>query len=210
MGTHYLTSWQISYGSKWVFRIKFKADGDIERFKERLVAKGFNQKEGIDYKETFAPLAKLASVRALLAVATHKNWFIKQLDINNAFSMCPYVFNHKPSTIPLGPLKNLNLTDGDPLPDPSLYRKLVGKLIYLTIIRPDLSFSAQALSQFSHEPTTTHMDAFYRVIRDKIKGKQVLPVFIPSRLQVVDVLTKGLPKALHYNCLSKFGICGGR
>nr|GEX13830.1 uncharacterized mitochondrial protein AtMg00810-like [Tanacetum cinerariifolium] len=78
---------------------------------------------------------------------------------------CAYVFNHKPSTIPLDPLKNLNLTYGDPSPDPSLYRKLVGKLIYLTITRPDLSFSAQALSQFSHEPTTTHMDALYRALR---------------------------------------------
>ncbi|GJW97319.1 retrovirus-related pol polyprotein from transposon TNT 1-94 [Tanacetum coccineum] len=431
-------------GNKWVFRIKFKADGDIERFKARLVAKGFNQKEGINYKETFAPVAKMVFVRALLAVATHKNWFIEQLDINNAFlhgdlheevymtipqgystkvppntvcrlkkslyglkqanrrnalliyvddilltesdkSMiqsikhqldqqfsikdlgslhyylgieilqnskglvmsqrkyaldllqCADVLNHKPSTIPLDLVKNLNLTYGELLPDPSLYRKLVGKLIYLTIPRLDLSFAAQALSQFSHQPTTAHMDALYRVlryiklspgqglhfprdknlclsaycdidwatcpitrrsvcgstiflgqcliswsskkqlvvsrssteaeyralvdctceiiwlqclfkdlqvhtptpthifcdnestialasnpvhhartkhieinchfVRDKIKNNQVLPIFIPSRLQAADVLTKGLHKALHYNCLSKFDIC---
>ncbi|GJY19410.1 RNA-directed DNA polymerase, eukaryota, reverse transcriptase zinc-binding domain protein [Tanacetum coccineum] len=78
---------------------------------------------------------------------------------------CANVLNHKPSTIPLDPAKNLNLIDGDPLPDLSLYRKLVGKLIYVTFTRPHLSFAAQALSQFSHQPTTTYMDVLYRVLR---------------------------------------------
>ncbi|GJZ10991.1 uncharacterized mitochondrial protein-like protein, partial [Tanacetum coccineum] len=77
----------------------------------------------------------------------------------------PHVLNHKASTIPLDPLKNLNLIDGDLLPDPSSYRKLVGKLIYLAIIKPDLSFATQALSRFQHQPTTAYMDALYRVLR---------------------------------------------
>ncbi|GJT53090.1 retrovirus-related pol polyprotein from transposon RE1 [Tanacetum coccineum] len=408
------------------------------------------KKEGIDYKETFAPVAKMVSVRALLAVATTNNWFIEQLDINNAFlykdlneevymalpqglqhshppnTICKLnnslyglkqankqwfhklttfllsigfhqsyaitslftlsegtqltallvyvddiliagnhqstildikqqlhkqfnikdlgplhyylgieilrnshglvmsqrkyvvellkggsVFNDKLVTIPINPIASLNLTDGKLLPDPSHYRTLVGKLIYLTITRPDISFAAQILSKFSQAPRTTHTKALLRVlryiklchgqglhfpvhnnlqltayydsdwaaclitrrssieaeykalayctceitwlqclfkdlqldisrptpiycdnasvialasnpiqhvrtkhieidchfVRDKIKSNHVLPTFIPTRLQAADVLTKRIPKALHYNYLSKFGIC---
>ncbi|GJS72849.1 retrovirus-related pol polyprotein from transposon RE1 [Tanacetum coccineum] len=78
---------------------------------------------------------------------------------------CGNVLHDKPVTIPIDPIVNLNLTDGKPLPDHSYYRTLVGKLIYLTITRPDISFVAQLLSKFLQAPRTTHMKAPLKVLR---------------------------------------------
>lgn len=295
---------KVPIGCKWVYKIKLRADGTIERFKARLVTKGYNQKEGVDYTETFAPVAKMPTVRTLIAIAVYNGWEIQQLDVNNAFlhgdlneevymtvpqgcnkslppnTVCKlskslyglkqanrqrfeklttflthlgfkqsyvdtslFTINHqgsltailvyvgdilitgkdtifiqhiksqlhnkfsikdlghihyylgveilrnstglamsqrkyaldllkyadtldlKPVATPMDPIVKLNDKDGDLLPDPTIYRTIVGKLIYLTITRPDLSFAAQALSQFSHCPRTPHFAALQRVLR---------------------------------------------
>ncbi|KAM1580053.1 hypothetical protein ACFX1Z_041414 [Malus domestica] len=72
-------------GCKWVFRVKKHPDGTIDRYKARLVAKGFHQQAGLDYKETFSPVAKPITIRILLSLAVQHDWFLNQLDISNAF-----------------------------------------------------------------------------------------------------------------------------
>jgi hypothetical protein len=302
---------------KYVYKTKFLADGTIERLKVRLVAKGFTQKAGIDYTETFSPVAKLVTVRVLLSIATIKGWCLLQFDVNNAFlhgdlkeeiymrkppgysvgganQVCKllkslyglkqasrqwyskfslsliafgftqskadyslftkvdnnsftvllvYVddiivagncsssiaslksFLHKQfkikelgylhyflglevarsskgihlcqrkyaldiladsGTLPSKPLKlpleqnfKLTKTSGAPLSDPSSYRRLIGRLLYLTIIRPDICYLVQILSQYMDTPTSIHLATAYRVLR-YIKSAPGQGILLPS------------------------------
>lgn len=72
-------------GCKWVYKIKYKSDGTIECYKAHIVAKGYTQVEGINYQETFSPIAKLTTLHCLLTVAAARHWFTHQLDVQNAF-----------------------------------------------------------------------------------------------------------------------------
>lgn len=290
-------------GCRWVYRFKFNPDGSIERPKSRVVAQGFTQHFGVDYKETFAPVAKMSTVKVLLSVAANHGWSLSQMDVKNAFlhgeleeevymkippghPLCgdpsrvcklnksiyglkqsPRAWHAKLSSTledfgftrssadsslyvqtgqteklmvliyvddliitgsnadsitalkkklqgkfpvkDLGPLKyflgievatsrkglflnqrkytidllrDSNMLNskpantpfdsklqldklGDPLDSPNYYQKLVGKLIYLTITRPDISFAVSLVSQYMHAPTVVHLCMVKRILR---------------------------------------------
>ncbi|CAI7866239.1 unnamed protein product [Closterium sp. NIES-53] len=71
--------------SEWLFKLKSDADGKIEHYKSRLVAKGYHEKEKVDYKELFAPVVKPTTLRILLVGAPIKGWVVKQMDVTTAF-----------------------------------------------------------------------------------------------------------------------------
>jgi hypothetical protein len=72
-------------GVKWVYKIKRIANGSVDRYNARLVAKGYKQKYGIDHEEVFAPVARLDTMRLLFSLVAHHSWKIYQLDVKSAF-----------------------------------------------------------------------------------------------------------------------------
>ena len=72
-------------GNRWVYRIKTNSDGTVNKYKARLVAQGFSQKPHLDYTETFTPVAKFASLRALLAIAAAEDMEVHHMDVSSAF-----------------------------------------------------------------------------------------------------------------------------
>lgn len=288
---------------KWVYKVKHKTDGTVERCKARLVARGFTQQQGFDYEETFSPVAKLTTVRVLLAIAVHNGWTLHQMDVNNAFlygtldhviymvqpmgfesknhpkfvcklkkalyglkqsprswfgkmaeflvhngfqntnsdaslfvkscgsqvavvlvyvddliitgnfeteiaqlkeNLCTRfrmkdlgklsrflglglsyesdgvllhqtkyttdllqrfgMLDSKPTGTPMDPHTKLLKNEGKELDDVTMYRKMVGSLIYLTLTRPDLAYSVGVLSRFMQQPRRPHLHAVRRVL----------------------------------------------
>jgi len=72
-------------GCKWVYKVKHNADGFVNIYKARLVAKGYAQTYGIDYEETYSPVAKMTIVRIIIVMAVTKGWSLHQLDVKNVF-----------------------------------------------------------------------------------------------------------------------------
>uniref|UniRef100_A0A803PSF8 Reverse transcriptase Ty1/copia-type domain-containing protein n=1 Tax=Cannabis sativa TaxID=3483 RepID=A0A803PSF8_CANSA len=135
-----------------------------------------NQQHGIDYFDTYAPVAKFNTLKLLLALAVIKNWHLHHMDINNAFlhglevdhSDKGISVSHEPFTLqlvqetgylgaklvstPMEPNTRLSRDNGEPLPDSTIYRSLIRKLTYLTISKPDINFAVNKLSQYLQCP----------------------------------------------------------
>ena len=75
----------MTIGYQWIYKVKQTANGSINRLKARLVAKGYAQTHGINYGETFAPVAKMTTVRTVIAIGAAKGWHLHQMDVKNTF-----------------------------------------------------------------------------------------------------------------------------
>ena len=100
-------------GTKWIFKNKQDAHGIIIHNKARLVAQGYSQIEGIDHGETFAPVARLESIRMLIAYASHHNFKLQKMDVKSAFLNSPimnwFMSSNPPgSRIPTFPIMCIN------------------------------------------------------------------------------------------------------
>eukprot|EP00253_Pinus_taeda_P003922 PITA_03922 len=152
---------------KWVYRTKYGPDGKVDKHKARLVAKGFSHVEGIDYTETFSPVAKMNSIRLVLSLATSLKWEVHQMDVKSAFlhgDLHEEIYMEKPigfiqtdSNLVCHLKKSLYV-------DATLYRQLVGKLLYLTHTRPDLSFAVGLVARFMQKPRESHWKASKRIL----------------------------------------------
>lgn len=90
---HNIDTWELvpllprkhDIGSRWVYKIKTKSDGSCVQYKACLVSKGFSQQYGMGYEETFAPMAKMTTIRALIVVASIRQWHVSQMDVKKSF-----------------------------------------------------------------------------------------------------------------------------
>ena len=72
-------------GSRWIFKVKTDSDGNLDKFKARLVAQGYSQQPGLDYDETYSPVAKQSSMKILLSLANHFGYLVHQMAVKTAF-----------------------------------------------------------------------------------------------------------------------------
>nr|GEY55795.1 integrase, catalytic region, zinc finger, CCHC-type, peptidase aspartic, catalytic [Tanacetum cinerariifolium] len=133
---------------KWIYKVKLDEYGDVLKNKARLVAKGYRQEEGIDFEESFAPIARIEAIRIFIANAASKNMTIYQMDVKTAFLNGElkeevYKFGMDLCDPVDTPIVDQLKLDEDPLGilvDQTRFRSMVGSLMYLTASRPDLVF----------------------------------------------------------------------
>ncbi|GKC03144.1 retrovirus-related pol polyprotein from transposon TNT 1-94 [Tanacetum coccineum] len=172
---------KIAIGSKWVFRNKKDEHGIVTKNKARLVAQGYSQEEGIDYDETFAPVARMESIRIFLAFATYMNFiiYVKQplgfessefTDYVCKLDKALYGLKQAPKACssvktPMVPANNLGPDLAGKLVNETLYRGMIRSLMYLTATRPDIYFFIVLCARYQSNPKESHLIVVKRILR---------------------------------------------
>ncbi|GMP46759.1 hypothetical protein CsSME_00014803 [Camellia sinensis var. sinensis] len=145
-----------------MYTMKHKSNGTIEHFKARLVAKGYTQTYGIDYTDTFAPMAKINTLSEEVYMDLPPGYMIPEVHCRKKTSMSACQPADTPSNqVPV---------------DEGRYQRLVGRLLYLAHTRPDLAYALSIVSQFMHNPREQHMNVVIRILRylKSAPGKGIL------------------------------------
>ncbi|GJT74732.1 zinc finger, CCHC-type containing protein [Tanacetum coccineum] len=170
-------------GCKWIFKRKLKVDGTIEKFKARLVIQGFRQKSWMDYFDTYAPVARISTIRLLIATASIHNLIIHQMDVKTAFlngeleedvNLTKEFLSSKFSikdigeadvilvSTPMDTSEKLMPNNGQAVSQLE-YSRVIGCLMYaMTCTRPDIAFAVGKLSRYTSNPSTQNWQAIQR------------------------------------------------
>ncbi|KAK6148389.1 hypothetical protein DH2020_019301 [Rehmannia glutinosa] len=187
-------------GCKWIFKTKRDSNGNIERYMARLVARGYTQKDGIDYKETFSPVSKKDSLRIVMALQGEfemsmmgeLNFFlglqIKQCQEGIYISQSKYTKEllkkfgiEEGRTVSTLMATNVKIDKDEKgkSVDESKYRGMIGSLLYLTASRPDILHVVCLCARFQSNPKESHMSVVKRIFR-YLKGTIQYGLFYPK------------------------------
>ncbi|GJZ00186.1 retrovirus-related pol polyprotein from transposon TNT 1-94 [Tanacetum coccineum] len=143
---------------KWIYKVKTDEFGGVLKNKARLVAQGFRQEEGIDFEESFAPVARIEAIRIFLANAANKKrtTFLNQKD---------FLLTSDSVDTPMVEKNKLDEDiQGTPV-DTTLYHGMIGSLMYLTSSRPDLIYAVCLCARYQAKPTKKHLNAVERIFQ---------------------------------------------
>nr|GEZ94488.1 hypothetical protein [Tanacetum cinerariifolium] len=160
-------------GTKWIWKNNMDEHGVVIKNKARLVAQGYNQQEGIDYEETFAPVARLKAIRIFLAYAAYMGFRVYQMDVKSAF------LNGKISkegftkaydladsaSVKCHPPNNLGPDESKVSVNETLFKGMIGSLMYLTASRPDILFFTCLCARYQANTKESHLVVVKRIFR---------------------------------------------
>nr|GEZ67627.1 retrovirus-related Pol polyprotein from transposon TNT 1-94 [Tanacetum cinerariifolium] len=152
---------------KWLFKNKHGEEQTVIRNKSRLVVRGYHQEEGIDFKESFAPVARMEAIRIFLAYVAHKSFTVFQVDVKTAFLHEILKKYGMESCDPVGTLMEikdkLELDQNGTPVNATKYRSMIGALMYLTSSRLDIVHSTFFCARYQAKPTKKHLKEVKRI-----------------------------------------------
>nr|GEW56804.1 retrotransposon protein, putative, unclassified [Tanacetum cinerariifolium] len=141
---------------KWLWKNKRDEENTVIQNKSRLVAKGYAQKEGIDFEESFAPVARLEAIRLFIAYAAHKSFTVYQMDVKTTFLYGP--LKEEVVGTPIATKHQDVDLSGTPI-DQTKYGSMVEALMYLIASRPDIMHATCYCARYQAKPTEKHLTA---------------------------------------------------